>query len=310
MLIKSDTTASGWLAFELNVLRRLKFGSVILPFTDQPFLGINLKRWNVQVLANDSSQANWTKAVAAIENNQERLSAEDVDVVLEDAYVPRCRLQNETLKNWFGETDSWWFDNIRQNAEKLSTPTKKAIALSLGMRVGDYVLSFDDETRELRQPLSNVFRNIQSVQPEPFDNQQNNRCQNKMANDFIAENRADLMFLQLPTRHRQSAKNQFGKTAWREEWLRGGNQFWNDFETARAGKLGTSVETKHQYLQLVADFLQTASHIPKWVISYAEDSFVSTQDLLEIVGRVRRVNTVFTKDFSELSGAKATIITT
>lgn len=301
--------AGGWLAFELNVLRRLKFASALLPFADEPNLGVNLKRWNVSVTANDWLQANWTKAVAAIENNAEKLSAEDVNFVLEDAYVPRCRRQNETLKNWFNETDAWWFDNVRQNAEKLSARAARSIALSVAMQVGDYVLSFDAETRELRQPLSNVFKNILNIRPEPFDNKLTNHCQNKPANDFAAENRADLMFLQLPAPRRQSRRIHLGKSAWREEWLRGGNEFWNEFETAQAGKLGASVETKHQYLQLVGEFLQTASHIPTWVVSHAEDGFVSTQDLLEAIGRVRRVNTVFTKDFSELSGAKAAIIT-
>ena len=49
----------GWLAFELNVLRRLKFASVILPFTNQPHLGAYLKRWNVRVLANDLTLTGW-----------------------------------------------------------------------------------------------------------------------------------------------------------------------------------------------------------------------------------------------------------
>ena len=301
--------ASGWLAFELNVLRRLKFASALLPFADEPNVGVNLKRWNVSVAANDSSQANWTKAVAAIENNAEKLSAEDADFVLADAYVPRYRLENEALKNRFGETDAWWFDNVRRNAEKLSTPAARAIALSVGMQVGDYVLSFDEETSQLRQPLSNVFRNLLSVQAAPFDNQQNNRCRNQTATGFVAENRADLMFLQLPAASRRSLPNRFDKSAWREEWIRGEDGFWNAFETAQSGKLGAAVESKQQYLQFVGEFLETASHIPAWVISHAEDGFVGTQDLLETIGRVRRVNTVFTKDFSELSGAKAAIIT-
>jgi hypothetical protein len=310
MFIKADVVSSGWLGFELNVLRRLKFASALLPFTGEPEVGVNLKRWNVQIAANDFSQANWTKAVAAIENNTEKLSASDVDIVLEEVYVPHYRLENDSLGNWFGETDAWWFDNVRRNIEKLFTPAARAIALSIGMRVGDYVLSFDDETRELRQPLSNVFRNFWNIQPEPIDNKQINVCQNKTVIDFIAENRMDLMFLQLPLVRQKNTKNGLGKSAWREEWLRCGNQFWNDFETAQAGKLGASVETKHQYLQLVAELLQTASHIPSWVISYTENGFMSAQDLLETIGRIRRINTVFTKDFSELSGEKATIITT
>jgi hypothetical protein len=38
---------NGWLGFELAVLRRLKFSSVALPFTGEPDIAIQLKRWKV-----------------------------------------------------------------------------------------------------------------------------------------------------------------------------------------------------------------------------------------------------------------------
>ncbi|MEO8074012.1 MAG: hypothetical protein ABI686_12310 [Acidobacteriota bacterium] len=308
-MFTKSITPHGWLAFELNVLRRLKFTSVILPFTNEPNLGAYLKRWNVRVLANDLMQSAWIKSVAVIENNAEKLTDEEVEIILEDVYVPHYRLQNDSLKNWFNETDAWWFDNVRQNVEKISSPVSKAIALSLGMSVGDYALSFDSETLELRQPLSVVCKRLQKVQPEPVNNGQNNTCQNKIANDFIAENYMDLMFLRLPAAHNQNRRNYLGKTAWREEWLRSGSDFWGDLETSQAGKLGTLTETKSQYLQFVEDTLQTASHIPTWAIAHVENGFVSTQDIVEVIGRIRRVDTIFSKDFSELTGAKAVIIT-
>lgn len=308
-MFTKSITPQGWLAFELNVLRRLKFSSAILPFTSEPNLGAYLKRWSVRVLANDLMQSAWTKSVAAIQNNAEKLSDEDVSAILEDAYVPRYRLQNESLKQWFNETDAWWFDNVRTNIENLSSSMAQAMALSIAMSVGDYVLSFDAETLQLRQPLSIVFKRLWSVQAEPVNNGQNNTCQNKTANDFIAENYMDLMFLRLPSAHNQSQKSYLGRTAWREEWLRFGNDFWNDVETAQAGKLGTLVETKSQYLRLVEETLRTASHLPTWAIAHIEDGFVTTQDIVETVGQIRRVDTIFTKDFSELTGTKAVIIT-
>ncbi len=210
-MFTKSITPHGWLAFELNVLRRLKFTSVILPFTNEPNLGTYLKRWNVRVLANDLMQSAWIKAVAAIENNAEKLSDEEIDTILEDVYVPRYRLQNESLKNWFNETDAWWFDNVRQNIEKISSPVAKAIALSIGMSVGDYALSFDAETLELRQPLSIVYKRLQSVQPEPVNNGQNNTCQNKIASDFIAENYMDLMFLRLAVGAQSEPAKSVGK---------------------------------------------------------------------------------------------------
>ena len=50
------------------------------------------------------------------------------------------KLDNVALVKWFNESDSWWFDNVRFNAEKLEDPHKRALALTLGMMVGDYVL--------------------------------------------------------------------------------------------------------------------------------------------------------------------------
>lgn len=309
MFNQSNITPKGWLAFELNVLRRLNFTSAALPFTSDAGLGTYLKRWNVRVLANDLTQAGWTKAAAAIQNNAETLSDDDVNTILEDVYVPGFRLHNQSLRNWFGETDSWWFDNVRQNVERLASPIQKAIALNIAMNVGDYVLSFADETLELRQPLSNVFRRLWSAFPAPVNNGQNNTCTNRSGYEFIAENYTDLMFLRLPRAHNQTQKSYLGQSAWREEFLRGGEDFWNDLELKQAGRLGTLVETKSQYLRLLEEMLRTASHIRLWAVAHVEDGVISTQDIVETIGQVRRVDTVFTKDFSELTGTKAVMIT-
>ncbi|HEY0050450.1 MAG TPA: hypothetical protein VGB68_14250, partial [Pyrinomonadaceae bacterium] len=222
-MIPSKTTSQGWLAFELNVLRRLEFTSAALPFTGEPNLGAYLKRGNVRVLANDLTQSAFVKAVAAIQNNGEPLSETDVETVLEDAYVPRYRLQNPALRNWFNETDSWWFDNVRQNIERLPSLFTKATAMTLAMQAGNYLLSFTEETRELRQPLSTVFRRLRSAYPKPVNNGQNNACHNKNAVEFIAENYTDLMFLRLPRAHNLSLRNAMGWTAWQEEWLQAGD---------------------------------------------------------------------------------------
>lgn len=304
-----SASPKGWLAFELNVLRRLKFKSAALPFTGDPALGAYLKRWDIRVQANDLAQSAWMRAFAAIQNNTEKLTVEDVGQILEDAYVPAYRLHNMSLRNWFSETDAWWFDNIRQKIDNLSSPFARAIAQSIVMGVGDYVLSFTDETLKLRQPLSNVFRRLWVIGGDPVNNGQNNTAQNKNAYEFVAESFADLMFLRLPAPHGGNQRKYMGWTAWREEWLRGGDTFWPDLETAQAGRIGTSIETKSQYLRLLEEMLRTASHIGGWAIAHIDDGFITTQDIVETISHIRRVDTIFTKDYSELTGAKAVIIT-
>jgi hypothetical protein len=306
---QSIFTPKSWLAFELNVLKRLNFKSAALPFTGNPTLGMYLKRSDVRVLANDPLQSAWTKALASIQNNGEKLSDEDVNIVLEDVYVPKHKLQNPALRNWFNETDSWWFDNIRQNLEKLQSPFGFAIAASLVMAVGDYVLSFHEDTLELRQPLSNVYRRLWTITPEPVNNGQNNSCQNKAADDFLAESFADLMFLRLPAAGSGGRTATPDKAVWREEWLRGGNDFWTNFESARHGRLGGPVETKSQYLKILGETLRTASHMKTWAIAHVEGGLVSTQEIVNVIAGIRRVDTIYTKDFSELTGTRAVVIT-
>ena len=299
---------NGWLAFELSVLRRLKFRSVAVPFTGEPDLGIYLKRWGVTVAANDEARWAHTKAQAFIENNTERLSELDVDTVLEDAYVPHYKLNNPALRRWFSETDAWWFENVHENSEKLESETARALARSLGLMVGDYALSFADETLELRQPLSKIFYRLWHTLPAPVDNKRANLCFNQPSRDFLAEQRADLMFLRLP-RPTSGRFNGRSQLAWREEWLRGDDSFWNETERARVGRLGSPVESRQQYLHLLEDTLRVALHLPKWAIVHAEDGLITTQELVECISRVRKVETIYTKDYSELMGARAVIIT-
>ena len=302
-----DHLPDGWLAFELSVLRRLKFRSVINPFAGECDLDVYLKRWGVRVAANDPARWAAERAAARVENNSARLTPDDVETILEDAYVPRHRLHNPALRRWFGETDAWWFDNVRAAAEQLGDRLKRALVLSLGLTVGDYVLSFDDDTRELRQPLSRVFRRLWEAEPKPVDNDQQNSASNREARDSIATGRADLLLLRRPRHARRSAR--FSSWAWREEWVRGAGDFWDEFEGVRQGRLGARVETKQQYLRHVEELLEAALHLPAWAIVHTEDGLISGEELLETVRRVRRVNTIYTKDFTELLGARAALVT-
>jgi len=302
----------GWLGFELSVLHRLKFKSVALPLAGEPGLGLYLKRWNARVAANDPAQWAWTKSQAFIENNCERLTEADLEIVLDDAYVPRNYFRNPTLLTWFNETDAWWFDNVRANAERLSSPYKRALALALGMGVGDYVFSFNLDTRDLRQPLSlsNVFRRVWHTLMPPVNNLRQNSSSNQSAKSFLAETQnTDLLFMRLPRPTRATDSRNARVLTWREEWIRQSKSFWSELSKERNSKLDAYVETKEQYLGLIEDLMHTAAHLPQWAIEAVSDGFVTTDELVECVSNTRKIDAIYTKDFSELLGIKAVIIT-
>lgn len=298
------TAERSFLAFEVNVLSRIEFDSVAMPFSERPDLGVALKRRGKRVTANSILQSAWTRNLAAIQNNSERVSETDVDAILENVYVPGYKLRNSALLNWFSETDAWWFDNIRRNLDRLESSYLFAIGASLAMGVGDYVLSFDEDTRDLREPLSVVYRRLWRNLPVPINNSQNNNCQNKLANEFLAESFVNLLFLRVPGR-RTFDRNE----RWREEWLRGGSDFWPEITAAQSGKLGSDFETRSQILSSLEQTLSIASNISHWAIANSSGGLLATEDIVETVNRLRRVDRIYTKDFSELTGAKAAIIT-
>ena len=215
----------------------------------------------MRVAANDPMNWSYTKATALIENDAERLSIDELDTILDDAYVPRDRLDNPSLLRWFNETDAWWFDNVRFNAERLDAPYKRALALTLGMMVGDYVLSFGEESRNLREPLSlsRVFTQFSESLPLPYDTSLRSRATNQDVRTFVAERRhSDLLFLRLPVPI-QLQPARANPLAWREEWLLGGDDFWDEFERARAGKLGARSRASNNIL----DWLRTCCTPPR-----------------------------------------------
>ena len=302
--------ANGWLAFELGVLRRLKFSSIALPFTGEPDICVHLKSWNVRVAANDPMIWSCTKTFALVENNVEQLEEEDLDRLLDDVYIPREQLENPALLKWFNENDAWWFDTLRFNAERLE-PYKRALALTAGMMTGDYVLSFNEQTRNLRKPfsLSETFRRMLDCLPKPLDNSLRNKSSNQDVRNFVAErHHTDLLFLRLPVPVLQTTTAQDPLVTWREEWLRGGDDFWLDLERSREARLGSRVQSKQQYLGFVEDLLRTASHIPAWAVSHTENGFISNEELVEKISRVRKVASIYSKDFSDMLGVRASLI--
>lgn len=272
-------------------------------------MALRLKRWKVRVLANDPMMWSHIKATALIENHADSLTEEDLALILDDAYVPRDKFDNPSLLKWFNETDAWWFDNVRFNAERLD-PYKRALALTTGMMVGDYVLSFNDNTRHLREPLglSNVFRLMLQSLPASYDNSLRNRSTNQDVRSFVAErHHTDLLFLRLPP---PATKTSFRDpiVTWREEWVRGGDAFWGDLERQRVARLGSRVQSKQQYLGFVEDLLRTGSHIPAWAIAHTENGFIANDELVEKVSLLRKTNTIYSKDFSDLLGVRASLL--
>src|SRR4029450_12207074 len=108
-------------------------------------------------------------------------------------------------------------------------------------------LSFNEQTRVLRKPfsLSDTFRLMIESLPPVFDNALRNRSTNEDVRTCVAErHHTDLLFLRLPAPVMRTSSARDPILTWREEWLRGGEDFWNEMDRERGARLGSRVERK------------------------------------------------------------------
>jgi hypothetical protein len=284
------------LGFQASVLRQLEFRSIAVPFWSEARLDWYLKAWGKLIFANDPRGWGGIVARANVEGTQP-LGEDTITRILEDVYVPGVRLANPDLRRWFGETDSWWMDNLRHSIEALDDQVMRAQALTLGLHTGDYALSFDEETLDLRRPLTTVFWRLAGRAFAGPAGQPHNRSFNQPAEDFIKHARADLLYLRSPTSHTEHGGAE-ARSQWREAWVSGPASHEADGES----KSGTPPQSKQSYLASLDRLLRPAANFRTWAVEYQEPGLATAQDIVELIKEYRPVKATYSKDVTEVAG--------
>ncbi len=285
------------LGFQASVLRQLEFRSIAVPFWSEARLDWYLKAWGKLIFANDPRGWAGIVARANIEAT-ESLGEDTITRILEDVYIPRVRLGNPGLRRWFGETDAWWMDNLRRNIEGLDDQLLRAQALALGLHTGDYALSFDEQTLDLRRPLTTVYWRLAGKSFAGPVGLPLNRSFNQPAEDFIKQVRADLLYLRSAASHSDRGGAE-ARSDWRESWVNGspaGN------EGEQHGKRPTPPQSKQSYLAALDRQLRPASNFKIWAVEYQEPGLATAQDIIELIKEYRPVKATYSKDVTEVAG--------
>jgi hypothetical protein len=290
----SRYNAKSLLGFEASVLSQIEFRSIAIPFSGSARLALYLKTWGKLILANDPRA--WAAAATrAIVQSREAIAEEHIARVLQDVYVPGARLNNAGLRRWFGETDAWWMDNLRRNIESLEDESLRAQALAIGMQTGDYALSFDDETRELRMPLTTVFWRLAGRVISGPATSPRGQSSNLPIEDFIRQARTDLIYLSLPATQSEVAGND-ARSEWREAWVRG------TVDDAASEKRWPLHQSRQSYLTTIDRLLRLASPVRIWAVECRETGLSTAQDLVELIKEHRPVRATYSKDLTEVAG--------
>jgi hypothetical protein len=284
------------LGFQASVLRQLEFRSIAVPFWSEARLDWYLKAWGKLIFANDPRGWAGIVARANVEAIQP-LGEDTITRVLEDVYIPGVRLANPDLRRWFGETDAWWMDNLRRNIEALDDQIMRAQALTLGLHTGDYALSFDEETLDLRRPLTTVFWRLAGRAFAGPAGQPHNRSFNQPAEDFIKHARADLLYLRSPDSHTDRGGAE-ARSEWREAWVSGPAPH----ETDGASKGPPPPQSTQSYLAALDRLLRHAANFRTWAVEYQEPGLATAQDIIELIKEYRPVKATYSKDVTEVAG--------
>src|SRR5262249_12600936 len=149
------------------------------------------------------------------------------------------------------------------NVQQIENEHRRALAIMLALGVGDYVFSFtpeDPDTPEimdLRRPLSEVFLALWRSQRQVVGNGTENYGANGEAQEVCRGARADLVFAGVPRPEGLAGLRQT-VAGWRETWVRGSGEAWDQIIAGQRGRLGDSVVSKEHYLQMVSNFLARA----------------------------------------------------
>jgi hypothetical protein len=284
------------LGFQASVLRQIEFRSIAVGLCGWARLEWYLKAWNKLIFSNDPRA--WASAVSRAMIEARAPMAEDhVAALLNDVYIPGNRLMNAGLLRWFSETDAWWMDNLRRNIESIEDETLRAQAIHLGLQVGDYALSFDERTRDLRRPLATVLWRLAGRMATGPAGQAHSRSYNMSVEEFARQSRADLFYLNLPPAHGEEAGSE-ARNRWRESWVRCSDEATED----EVMKLAATAQSKHTYLSMVERILRAASNVKTWAIEYQDIGLASAQDIGELIKEHRAVRATYSKDLTEVAG--------
>jgi hypothetical protein len=281
------------LGFQISVLRQIDFRCVAVPFCGWGELVRYVAALGKQVLSNDPRPWAALAGRAAIES--EGLNDEQIFRVLQDTYIPGTGMSNPVLRRWFGEADAWWLDNLRRKA--MDDPGLQDQTLLLGLRSGDYAQSFDETTRELKRPLTVIFRELAANTPARRVAHPYNRAYSQPVEQFLRDARADLMYLNLPAGQARF-EGQLARSSWRDTWVIGYvPEITDDFS-----RLAILPQSKKAYLEMVDRILVTASRIRKWAVECRDIGLASARDISDLLKTHRPIQATYSKDLTEIPG--------
>ena len=285
---------AGWVWTET---RHIKFDTIFCPFTGRPFIPIMFKEQGKSVITTDMLKTHYHASHALIENGASVLDPFDVDKLLEPN-PDKIQLM-EGVCNAYGMAPEHgaWLDNVHKNIAKLDDAYKRSLAYVVCTRVIRYLSSFDDSTRFMLpdEDLAGVFNYyVEYMNGRVFSNGRTCEAHNTDANKLAASIDSEAMYFYVPS---SIGFSRMDKERRLSEMF---NRYCHESEldkylSIEPNELGAAQDDIPNYLNTVESFLETAAHIPLWIISYNRAGVFKEDRIMSLIGKFKPDVKVFSK---------------
>lgn len=285
-----------------------------------------LKQRGFQVITNDFLNFNHQIGLALIENEEQKLTQDDLNFLLSRSPLKeRFRLIEQNYTDIFFERgEAEFLDNFRANLELLEHPHKKALAFALINRsmtrkvtMGHFghtqALRYASDperikrNRSLVRPLQDIFLElVPSYNSAIFSNSKTNRSFNQNILDLLPtlEN-VDLIYFDPPYCDSHADYQSFYHLleTYTEYWK--DKQFINGirrYEPQRFSGFDKKKEVIHSFEKL----FDYARETPHWLISYNDRSYPSIEEIAKMISKYKNVE-IEAKTYQNGRGGKGSV---
>ncbi len=191
-----------------NIVESLNVTSVLDAFAGSNCVAYELKKTGVRVTTNDFLKFSYHISKAAIENNTEKLTKHDLDLLFKENKKKKSFIRDTFSGLYFSDYENVFLDDMWSNLGKINSDYKRKIVLASMHRAclkrrprGIFAYTgfrYDDGRKDLRQDLRQHFLDaVIEWNNAVFDNGKINRSYNKDIFDLEVELH-DLVYLDPP----------------------------------------------------------------------------------------------------------------
>ncbi|MBI5789192.1 MAG: DNA adenine methylase [Candidatus Schekmanbacteria bacterium] len=280
--------------------------SVFDAFSGSAVVGYMYKSKGLQVITNDRLRFAYHVARAIIENNNTRLSAEDIERLTKDNPKAGDFVQKTFKGIFYAPGVHKIIDNIRVNIDDLYG-YKKDIALFALVRAclsgkggfGHFSATNLNEKRsdtpkEFTERFANLCNRVNAL---VFDNGHENKAYNHDIMELAPKVKADMAYFDPPYATHFSTTN-YEKSY---HFLEGLMTYWKDKEIVTENKAKNYITdaptvTQSNAQEFFTEFLSKSKHIKYWLISYRDQAYPSEAQLKSIISAQGKASRMKSKD--------------